>query len=378
MITIIVLLILAGISLNIVMGEDGIFNRAMNARKTSEIAGLKEQVELKVAEYSYDYMKQKYVNSNGAFAEDKATYISTKLGDNAREIEGCTVTGTSVKISKDGATVIGTIGEDGKVTWGQILKGTMVLAATDKSYVGYYIRKGGQYAIIYVDMLGQTVYTGGALQESTASVSVPSTSGKTFKTYTVTNTKYTNPNFGTNYVIEVAESLEGAEDRFIAMALTDVDENQHCWWNWFYSNCNWTGLGTDYDIGKGKTNTETVKNVWDANESGKNTGSYTDIWSLVTLDANNKTDWFIPSINEWIAFGAMKWTDNAETPVLRSILGGLSGNFESDFGLSSFGYWSSLQDHMSLTCARYADFLNGKQSASDVESTHVVRLSTSY
>ena len=43
-VTIIVLLILAGISLNLILGDGGILNRATNARKTSDIAGAQEKI----------------------------------------------------------------------------------------------------------------------------------------------------------------------------------------------------------------------------------------------------------------------------------------------------------------------------------------------
>ena len=89
-ITIIVLLILAGISLNLVMGEGGILNRATNARKTTDIAGAQEKVELLASEYDYDYMKQKYVNGNGTFNQDKDTYIVGQLNTHAsNDFEGC-------------------------------------------------------------------------------------------------------------------------------------------------------------------------------------------------------------------------------------------------------------------------------------------------
>ena len=79
--TIIVLLILAGISLNLIMGDGGILNRTTNARKTTDLAGAQEKIDLLVAEASYDYMKQKYVEGNGTISQDKNTYILGQLGD---------------------------------------------------------------------------------------------------------------------------------------------------------------------------------------------------------------------------------------------------------------------------------------------------------
>ena len=52
---IIVLLILAGISLKLVIGENGITERAVNSGKTHNIAGAKEQLELDIANYGGGY-----------------------------------------------------------------------------------------------------------------------------------------------------------------------------------------------------------------------------------------------------------------------------------------------------------------------------------
>ena len=278
-------------------------------------------------------------------------------------------TGTGLSQATTSVTIaVGSTGNKNyEANW--TLNGTSALA--NSSYVGYYIKKGNEYAIIYVDLLGKTTYTGGALQGSTSSVSVPSsvTSGKTFKTYVVTDTKYTDPNgkFGTNNVIEVSNST--GEDRFIAMALSDKDSNKHSWWIWFYSNS--SSLGTSYEIGSGKTNTETVKTAWDnAGTSKQNTN---DIWSLITLNSGS-ADWFIPSNNEWIAFGAMSWTDSASTPVARTIT---SSNYSTDRGLKSY-YCSSSQSTSIKHGAQHARFSSGDMAIGSALDTSWVRLSTTF
>ena len=62
--TIIVLLILAGISLNLVFGENGITGRAVNAGKIHNLAGAKEKFELDVANYAGDFYQEKYGSGN--------------------------------------------------------------------------------------------------------------------------------------------------------------------------------------------------------------------------------------------------------------------------------------------------------------------------
>ena len=60
--TIIVLLILAGVALNLVLGEDGITGRVVNARKTQNITGATEKVEFEVANLGSEFYQAKYVS----------------------------------------------------------------------------------------------------------------------------------------------------------------------------------------------------------------------------------------------------------------------------------------------------------------------------
>ena len=123
--TIIVLLILAGISLNLILGDGGILNRTTNARKTSDLAGAQEKVELLVAEASYDYLQARYVNGNGSLAEGKDEYILNLLSQKVGSFEGCTLALTDhvLTLSKDGKSVTGTIGTDGTLTWADSTSG---------------------------------------------------------------------------------------------------------------------------------------------------------------------------------------------------------------------------------------------------------------
>ena len=62
-VTIIVLLILAGVSLRLVAGGDGIMNRAKNAADTNYRAEAKEEAELLIANYVSDWYEAKYVTT---------------------------------------------------------------------------------------------------------------------------------------------------------------------------------------------------------------------------------------------------------------------------------------------------------------------------
>ena len=121
-VTIIVLLILAGVSLSLVAGGDGILTRASTAVDETEIAAAKEQLELLIAETQTAFYEEKYVNGNkdvGSMYEyvktaingkttadytvevDEAGNMSVKAGE--REI-------TSGKIAANGDSAV-------KLTW---------------------------------------------------------------------------------------------------------------------------------------------------------------------------------------------------------------------------------------------------------------------
>lgn len=75
-VTIIVLLILAGVSLSLVAGSDGILGRATNAVDKNQIAMIKEKIELKVAEEVENFYEAKYVDRTIDNATTALEYIS--------------------------------------------------------------------------------------------------------------------------------------------------------------------------------------------------------------------------------------------------------------------------------------------------------------
>lgn len=70
-VTIIILLILAGVTLALISGSDGILGRATNAVDKHKIAEIKERVELKVAEDVEKFHEEKYVD----FSVDNAMSV---------------------------------------------------------------------------------------------------------------------------------------------------------------------------------------------------------------------------------------------------------------------------------------------------------------
>lgn len=81
-VTIIVLLILAGVSLSLVAGSDGILGRATNAVDKNQIAMIKEKIELKVAEEVENFYEAKYVNREIDNATTALMFISGQDTEN--------------------------------------------------------------------------------------------------------------------------------------------------------------------------------------------------------------------------------------------------------------------------------------------------------
>lgn len=154
-----------------------------------------------------------------------------------------------------------------------------------KNYVGYYADVDGDGiadGVIYADLLvGNTNESWGNTK-----VTIPREDSSKLKKYKVGNVKYYGI-FGANYLVTPEDLNASGENRFYVMSLNDIGENM----DWFVEkdNVNDATFDTSSEFGKGKTNTEWLFDSYDkADENMKN---------LVSKG------WFIPSTNEWIAFG---------------------------------------------------------------------------
>ena len=126
-ITIIVLLILAGVSIAMLTGDNGLLNKTNEAVAKEKLGAAKDVISTTVAAYNADWYEEKYVkNTESLKAIDE--YITDKISadytSNATE-EGCTVTvsteNKTVTLEVTGAkegepTAIGTIA-NGTITW---------------------------------------------------------------------------------------------------------------------------------------------------------------------------------------------------------------------------------------------------------------------
>jgi len=125
-VTIIVLLILAGISLNLVAGSNGILTRASNAANTNYRAAAREATELKIAETLTAYYEAKYV-TRPAYTGTVTDYLTTNAGSFttgdgdysvtvATGESGVVITNATGK-NKLKTNITGTLDATGKITW---------------------------------------------------------------------------------------------------------------------------------------------------------------------------------------------------------------------------------------------------------------------
>ena len=119
-ITIIVLLILAGITIAALSGENGILVRARESKYASDISSAKELVILGVNECITDYYADKYVSNTSSVGEKTIQeYIieniqSTQASSVIASASDSTIT-TNVTDAR-GATLTATIDTDGSIT----------------------------------------------------------------------------------------------------------------------------------------------------------------------------------------------------------------------------------------------------------------------
>ena len=133
-VTIIVLLILAGVSINLVAGSNGILGKATKAVDITNMAKIKEEIELKIAESQMDYYMK---DNNFANVND---YVKAELEKGVELSNGAEIrVDSSGKLSYEGLE-IGTLNSDGSVTIDGELSGNQIVS----KYAVSYNPNGGQ------------------------------------------------------------------------------------------------------------------------------------------------------------------------------------------------------------------------------------------
>ncbi|MBR3133481.1 MAG: hypothetical protein IKG42_05415 [Clostridia bacterium] len=114
-ITIIVLLILAGVTIAMVVGDNGILSRSREAKDTTNIKKIQEEVDLEAADLVAEY----HSKDNGQVPSTAGEYVAVQINEktvNGIEIKADEST-MKITASKDGITVEGIIQDDGHIEW---------------------------------------------------------------------------------------------------------------------------------------------------------------------------------------------------------------------------------------------------------------------
>lgn len=330
MITIIVLLILAGITIATLTGNNGIITQTENAKDSTRGGEIKERVDLAIVE-------NELAENTDSAKKTRTDIINELVADGKltqEEVE---------KLENEDVITIGSITIDFSG-----LEKPQAAIPTTESYVGYYAdldpTDGKIDGIIYADL---AVKKSGRWNND--NWSDYSYSAETdLKSYYISG-EGVEGGFG-DVVANVISPISGTtgNDRFYIMALEDFAQDSQKYFYWYYNAYGKLKreVDTSYnDFGQGKKNTIDMINDWNNNtatygaqttaESGK---SYIDMWGAIQDGqynlVQNETDsgkWFIPSKAEWAAFGDFLYTN----------LGVTTSNY-GNYGLSNY-YWSSSQ-----------------------------------
>lgn len=239
-ITIIVLLILAGVTISMVVGDNGIITKAQQAKQ----------------------------NMANATAEEEQLIQNLSNAMNAISEEGSG--GSEIPPEEEPESI-----------------------PTTDSYVGYYADLDGNpetepEGIIYADLA-----IGGEGQWGNTNGSYTIGTQTNLKDYYISQESYSGK-FGTHPVLAPKKTnIAGKNDRFYVMALENVDGSPCC----FYRNGNMT-VETSTNFGTGKQNTATMMDRWNNAKYGSK--DINDLWGFIKTQVQQ--GWFVPSRGEWGAF----------------------------------------------------------------------------
>ena len=298
-ITVVIMIILAAVTINITLGDGGLIDQAKTAAEATVNSAQSEQEQL-------DSLEQELAN---ILAENE---------------EPATIPDTETQVANY-ADVDGNGSVDG---------------------------------VIYADLA-----VGGSGTGLGQRYTIPTSSN--FKKYKVSQESYSG-SFGTGKVIALVNGSSGNE-RFYAMALSDVDSNHHYWYYSAYNNMYDYSSQTSTAFGQGEKNTINMIAKWNSSGYGSQNGNsrYPDMWGLSAVNSrtwNGSSGWYVPSRGEWSAF-----TDQLDIT---------TSNYPSK-GLSDY-YCSSSQVQGDKTLAWNADFNSGRFSGDYVTNGSYVRLGTTF
>lgn len=336
-ITIIVLLILAGVTISSVMGDNGVLSKADTAKIKTADGKVLEAMRLEEGNNGIEKKTEgdtrtliEILQEKGILSEEKDYGYEINLkklltsgqdignGSNKNDVYVLAKTDEDLKykvVYYDNGKMKRELGfiKDFEVSQAGT---TVQVIEKNNSYVGYYADLTGDGTvdgIIYADL----AIGGSGFSDGYGAYTIPVVNG--LRDYYISKESYKYMEFEEKPVLSPKGS---GKDRFYVMKLEDIDNNTHYWYKNASGNMDDLTY-TSEEFGKGKENTIAMISKWNNNGYGEKNEN--DMWGLIKDEVNE--GWFVPSSTEWVVF--------------IEELGITSNNYEGR-GLSDY-CWSSSQ-----------------------------------
>ena len=337
------LLILAGVTINLAVNNQGIFNKAKTATRAYKNASENEQTGLDEADKEIAKYMPKESSEGGSGSESG--------GGNSGSV---TATGKGTILSSSSFPKISVSG----------------LKYADLDGDG--IADGIIVADISKDSTDTTTYKGkNPWGDSDGSFSYTKvTSG--LREYEGTSYKYTNADGNQVEGTLIKCTNNTGTPRYYVLSLANYDGNDHSWYKEAYGKMSDYLTFTSEAFGKGKENTEKMiermKNHSDSKYNSEDygeatTGTNADIWNII--EDKVKEGWFVPSKAEWAAFASYLNISKTSTDT----------NYYVNYGLNSY-YWSSSQGDDNT--AWDVSFYGGHLTTTTVSNARSLRLCATF
>ena len=364
-VTIIVLLILAGVTINLAVNNQGIFNKAKTATRAFKNASENEQTGLDEADKEIaKYMPKEGSEGGSGSGSESSGGTSERENSGSSTSESSNASGTGGSVEKPTAP---------SGTGGSVEKPVVPRLTEDEVYGSTLKRKEAlpitQANLIYADYNNDGYADGIIVADASGNaVTTDKIGSGDFADYSVKEFDYLNAsNQATvkGYLVTRAK----ASNKFYVLSLADYDSStSHTWYKKAYGKMKdynaSANTPTSIEIGKGENNTRLmVQRIAYHSSLNPDYGdpSDSDIWQVLQT---RPTGWFVPSKNEWNAF-----MTNLKAQGLTT------SNYSSSFGLSKY-YWSSSQ-HFGYS-AWYVGFGTGGMDCDYVSSTNSLRLCATF
>ena len=294
-ITIIVLLILATVSIALVINS-GIISKADESVNRYSDEEVQEMIKTGYSEYQM-------VKYHGQALSLRQAINNSGLTITDEDITGegpwtITVGEKSYTLAVDGSVTTSSSGSGS----GAGKSVTHISKTASENFVGYYADVDGNGTVdgvIFADLLvGNTKGTQWANAEGT--YTIPTKSADSLKEYYISQESHTWA--GTTKPVL---SPDGAgDDRFYVMAFNNIggSSTTYTWYNNEEINMSDYATATSGDFGTGRINTATMLTKWNASSYGtKDTDN--DLWGQIDVGIGGTNEgWFVPSRAEWSAF----------------------------------------------------------------------------